>query len=130
MTDNTSKLTQPTVIKILPLFLCNGFEKCEIWKDSDYIRTHCGTKKWRSHKIASKKMDILQDIGFSSKDAQRLVIMEGSQKVNKKNLSLLGSSLVVGSVEELCNHSELWDYTVTDIIIKGITRRKLIIKVK
>ena len=80
--------------------------------------------------IAAKKMDILQEIGFSSEDAQRLVIMEGSQKVNKKTLSLLGTPLAIGSVAELLNHTEVWDYTVTKIIIRGIVRRKIIIKVK
>lgn len=118
-----------TVEKILCLMMSEGFSKCEIWKESDFIRTHCGTKKWRSHSIASKKMNILQDIGFSSKDAQRIVIMEGCQKLTKANLSLLGQPLAIGSIEELSNHTEFQDSIVTGIEIKGIRRNKLIIKI-
>ena len=44
-----------TVKTALYLFMDKGFSKCEIWKESDYIQVHHGTKKYRSHRIASKK---------------------------------------------------------------------------
>lgn len=117
-----------TVKSILFLFVNQGFSKCEIWRESEYIKVH-KKKNMRQHLIASAKMDILQNIGFSSVDARKLVLMEGSQKVNKKNLSLLGNPMAKGSVEELSNHTELWDYTVTGIEIKGFRRKKLIIQI-
>ena len=45
MTDSETKIKQPTVIEILPLFMWDGFIECEIWKESDYRRVHYGTKK-------------------------------------------------------------------------------------
>ena len=48
---------------------------------------------------------------------------------NKKNLSLVGNPMAKGSIEELSNYTELWDYTVTDIEIKGFGRKKLIIQI-
>lgn len=117
-----------TVKSILFLFMNQGFSKCEIWKESDYIKVH-RKKNLRQHLIASAKMDALQNIGLSSVDAQKIVLMEGSQKVNKKNLSLVGNPMAKGSIEELSNYTELWDYTVTDIEIKGFGRKKLIIQI-
>lgn len=73
-------------------------------------------------------MDALQNMGLSSVDAQKLVIMEGTQKINKNNLSLLGNPIAKGSIEELSNCTELWDYTVTSIEIKGFRRKRLIIQ--
>lgn len=41
-------------------------------------------KRFRSHRIASKKMDLLYEAGMAYKDAQKLVIMEGEQKLIKQ----------------------------------------------
>lgn len=117
-----------TVKSILSLFIGCGFSKCEVWKESDYIEVH-RKKKLRCYRIASAKINDLQKIGFSSVDAQRLVIMEGTQKINKTNLSLLGNPIAKGSAEELSNYTELWDCIVTNIEIKGFARKKLIIRI-
>lgn len=42
-------------------------------------------------------MNLLHEAGMDYKDAQKLVIMEGKQKVNKTNSSLLGKTLWIGT---------------------------------
>lgn len=70
--------------------------------------------------IASKKIDLLHELGMSYKDAQKLIIMEGVQKVNKTNLSLLGEPLWTGTIEELSNKQNLWNKSVCDCHIKRV----------
>ena len=64
------------------------------------------------------------------KDAQKLVIMEGEQKVNKTNSSLLGEPLWIGTIEELSNKQNLWNKSVCDCCIKGLFRKKIQIIIK
>ena len=121
-------INEITVKDILYLLIGKGFSKCEVWEKSDYIKVY-KKKNLKQHLIASAKINALQNAGLSSTDAQRLVLMEGSQKINKNNLSLLGKPIVKGSAEEISNRTELWDYTVTNIEIKGFRRKKLIIQI-
>ena len=58
------------------------------YTEKAYINANHHTKRFRSHRIASKKMNLLHEAGMDYKDAQKLVIMEGKQKVNKTNSSL------------------------------------------
>lgn len=125
MINNGIKLKQ-----LVFLFVNKGFKKCEIWEEREYLQTHFGTHKWRSHIIASRKIDLLHKIGLSYTNAQKFVIMEGRQKVNKDNLALLGSLIWIGSIDELSNQRNLWDKNVTDFHIKGIFRNKIEILVK
>ena len=64
------------------------------------------------------------------KDAQKLVIMEGKQKVNKTNSSLLGKPLWIGTIQELSNKQSLWNKSVCDCCIKGLFRKKIQIIIK
>ena len=75
-------------------------------------------------------MDLLYEAGMSCKDAQKLVIIEGEQKVNKTNLSLLGKPLWIGTIEELSNKQNLWNKSVCDCCIKGLFRKKIQIIIK
>lgn len=119
-----------TVKQFVYLSLDCGLKKCELWKKSDYIRTHCGSKTYRSHLIASKKIDILTEIGLDYKIALKLIIMEGHQKVNKKNLSLLGTPIWSGNMDELSNKQNLLNKTICNYYIKGMFNRKIQIIVK
>lgn len=112
------------------LLINGGFRKCRLWREKEYIITHRGTKEWRSHLIASRKMEILKSYGISDMDAQRLVIMEGKQRVNKKNLSLLGKPIWTGSFEELSNKQELFEEVVNNVHIVGLFRDKVEIILK
>lgn len=67
---------------------------------------------------------------FKYKDAQKLVIMEGKQKVNKTNSSLLGKALWIGTIQELSNKQSLWNKSVCDCYIKGLFRKKIQIIIK
>ena len=80
--------------------------------------------------IASKKMDLLTESGLDYKTAQMLVIMEGSQRVNRKNLLLLGKPVWSGTLEELSNRQELWNELVCDCSIEGLFRKTIQIIVK
>lgn len=75
-------------------------------------------------------MDLLHEAGMDYKDAQKLVIMEGKQKVNKTNLSLLGEPLWIGTIEELSNKQNLWNKAVCYCHIKGLFRNKIQIVLK
>ena len=119
-----------TVRQIVYLLINCGFQKCELWTQKAYINVNHHTKKFRSHRIASKKMDLLHKAGMAYKDAQKLVIMEGKQKVNKTNLSLLGEPLWTGTIEELYNKQNLWNKSVLDCEIKGLFRKKIQIIIK
>ena len=119
-----------TVKQIVYLLISCGFQKCELWTEKAYINANHGTKRFRSHRIASKKMDLLYEAGMSYKDAQKLVIMEGEQKVNKTNLSLLGKPLWIGTIEELSYKQNLWNKSVCDCCIKGLFRKKIQIIIK
>lgn len=119
-----------TVRQIVYLLISCGFQKCELWTQKAYINVNHTTKRFRSHRIASKKMDLLHEAGMAYKDAQKLVIMEGKQKVNKTNLSLLGEPLWTGTIEELSNKQNLWNKSVLDCNIKGLFRKKIQIIIK
>lgn len=113
-------------IKQISYLLCDaGFKKCEIWKESDYVRVHNKTKEYRSHLIATEKMNILEKEGLSEKAAQAFVILEGKQKVNKKNLSLLGTPVWKGTIETLTNQERFYDEPVRNCYIKGIFRNRI-----
>ena len=116
------------------LLMSCGFRKCELWTEKAYVNVNHNTKKFRSHRIASKKIDLLHEAGMAYRDAQRLVIMEGEQKVNKTNLSLLGEPLWTGTIaelyEELYNKQNLWNKFVCDCCIKGLFRKKIQIIIK
>lgn len=116
-----------TVKQILFLLIGKGFSKCVIWTSKDYLATHFLSKSIRSSQIATKFMDNLISNGIPTWKAQQLVILNGSPRLSKKNLKLLGEPIVVGSVDELSNHMELWERKVTDIHIQGIIRRKVIL---
>lgn len=119
-----------TVRQIVYLLISCGFQKCELWTQKAYINVNHTAKRFRSHRIASKKMDLLHEAGMAYKDAQKLVIMEGKQKVNKTNLSLLGEPLWTGTIEELSNKQNLWNKSVLDCNIKGLFRKKIQIIIK
>lgn len=119
-----------TVRQIVYLLISCGFQKCELWTQKAYINANHTTKRFRSHRIASKKMDLLHETGMAYKDAQKLVIMEGKQKVNKTNLSLLGEPLWTGTIRELSNKQNLWNKSVLDCNIKGLFRKKIQIIIK
>ncbi len=118
------------VRQLVYLLINCGFQKCELWTQKAYINVNHTTKRFRSHRIASKKMDLLHKAGMAYKDAQKLVIMEGKQKVNKTNLSLLGEPLWTGIIEELSNKQNLWNKSVLDCNIKGLFRKKIQIIIK
>lgn len=119
-----------TVRQLVYLLMSCGFRKCELWEQEAYINANHKTKEFRSHRIASKKMDLLHEAGMDYKDAQKLVIMEGKQKVNKTNLSLLGKPLWIGTIEELSNKQNLWNKAVCYCHIKGLFRNKIQIVLK
>lgn len=101
------------------------FESVNFGHKKAYINANCKTKTLRSHRIASKKIDLLHEAGLAYKDAQKFVIMEGKQKVNKTNLSLLGEPLWIGTIEELSNKQNLWNKSVCDCCINGLFRNKI-----
>lgn len=119
-----------TLKELSYLFIHKGFTSCEIWTEEDYLATHFLSKSLLSHQIASKKIDILVKNGFSRKYAQWFVFWEGKQKANKKNLSLLGTPIWTGTIEELSNETLLYDKIVSDCHFRGIFRRKIDIIVK
>ena len=107
------------------LMLNCKFKKCELWTYTAYTRVHHHTKSFRSHMIASAKMDLLTKAGLEYSTAQKLVIMEGNQRINKKNLSLLGVPIWTGTLDELFNYQNLWNESVCDCYVKGFFRKKL-----
>lgn len=120
------KFYERITIKQLTYLLMNcGLQKCELWTEKAYINVHHNTKTFRAHRIATKKMDLLHDAGLSHKDAQKWVTMEGKQKVNKSNLSLLGMPIWTGTIEELSNKQNLWNKSICDCYIKGFLRNKI-----
>lgn len=119
-----------TVRQLVYLLMSCGFRKCELWEQEAYINANHGTNEFRSHRIASKKMDLLHEAGMDYKDAQKLIIMEGKQKVNKTNLSLLGEPLWIGTIEGLSNKQNLWNKAVCYCHIKGLFRNKIQIVLK
>lgn len=119
-------LNENVTIKQLVCLLMNcGFRKCELWTQKAYINANHASKRFRAHRIASKKMDLLHEAGLDYKDAQKLVIMEGKQEVNKINLSLLGEPLWTGTIEELSNEQNLWNKSVCDCNISGLFRNQI-----
>lgn len=63
-----------TVKQLVYLLISCGFRKCELWTQKAYINANCKTKTLRSHRIASKKIDLLHEAGLAYKDAQKFVI--------------------------------------------------------
>lgn len=47
-----------TVKQLVYLLISCGFRKCELWTQKAYINANCKTKTLRSHRIASKKIDL------------------------------------------------------------------------
>ena len=119
-----------TVKQLVYLLISCGFRKCELWTYEAYINANHKSKEFRSHRIATKKMDLLHEAGMDYKDEQKFVLMEGKQKVNKTNLSLLGEPLWNGTIEELSNKQNLWNKSVCDCYIKGLFRKKIQIIIK
>lgn len=119
-----------TIKQIVYLLISCGFQKCELWTEKAYINANHHTKRFRSHRIASKKMNLLHEAGMDYKDAQKLVIMEGKQKVNKTNSSLLGKPLWIVTIQELSNKQSLWNKSVCDCCIKGLFKEKIQIIIK
>lgn len=120
-----SQFERITVKQLIRLLMRCGLKKCELWKINEYILVHSRSKAFRRHLIASKKMDLLHEAGLAYNDAQRLVIMEGTQKVNKRNLSLLGTSIWTGTINELYNQQSFCDKFVCDCHINGLFRNKI-----
>lgn len=119
-----------TIKQAVSLLLNCGFKKCELWTEKAHVQRYHKSKAFCSHMIASKKIDLLTESGLEYKTAQMLVIMEGNQRVNKKNLSLLGKPVWSGTLEELSNKQELWNELVCDCFVEGLLRRKIQIIVK
>lgn len=111
--------------QLIPLIMNCGFKKCELWTMQEYIQVHCKNNKFRSHQIASKKMNLLNKMGLSYTDAQKLIIMEGNQKINKSNLSLLGMPIWTGTIEALSNKQSFWNKCVLDCNITGLFKHKI-----
>ena len=61
-----------TVKQLVYLLISCGFRKCELWTYEAYINTNHKSKEFRSHRIATKKMDLLHEAGMDYKDAQKL----------------------------------------------------------
>lgn len=116
-----------TIKQLIILLMNCKFKRCELWTEKEYRLTHSHTKKFRSHMIASKKMDLLAKLGMDYKDAQKWIILEGKQKVNKKELSILGTPLWTGKMEELSNNADFLNMQVCDCYTEGLFRRKIII---
>jgi len=118
-----------TVRQFIILSLGFGFKRCEVWTVSAYVQTHHPNKKFLSHRISSKKIDLLIKAGFSDSSATKLVLLEGEQKVNKKNLALLGEPTYVGTLDGLGNkdNADLWDKLMFEYYVTGIVRKKVII---
>lgn len=118
-----------TVRQLIILSIGFGFKRCELWTDRAYVQTHHPNKKFLSHRIASKKIDLLIKAGLSDRAALTLVSLEGEQKVNKKNLALLGEPTYVGTLDGLGNKdkADLWDKLVFEFYVTGIVRKKVII---
>lgn len=57
-----------TVRQLVYLLMSCGFRKCELWKQGAYINANHNTKEFRSHRIASKKMDLLHEAGMDYKN--------------------------------------------------------------
>ena len=119
-----------TIKQAASLLLNCGFKKCELWTEKAHVQRYHNSKAFRSHMIASKKMDLLTESGLDYKTAQMLVIMEGNQRVNRKNLLLLGKPVWSGTLEELSNRQELLNELVCDCSIEGLFRKTIQIIVK
>lgn len=111
-----------TIKQCVNLALAFGFRKCELWTDKDYAATHTNRARM-SHMIATKKINLLLEIGVDYAHAQRAVIMEGRQKLNKRNMSLLGSPIWAGTLSELYNSPHMWNKMVDSCHVKGLFRK-------
>lgn len=120
-------LYSPSVTLKMCIYLLMGcgIRKCEVWEESAYLNVHYHTRSWRKHMVASKKMDILHRDGLPYHMAQKLVIMEGNQRLSRSNLLLLGTPLYIGAIEELSNRQDLWNKQVCEIVVKGLLRKKI-----
>ena len=104
-----------------------NYKNCEVWRASEYIWRTAGTRKSRKHLIAAKLIDILIDNGISPWEATIRVCVEADCSLKKKNLDLLGKPLLTGSIEEICNHTEIYQEKVWKIKVAGLFRNKIII---
>lgn len=106
------------------LFVGSGFKRCEVWNEEEYLATH-RNKDFLKLAIESKKIELLQEEGFSYIGALKMVFLEGEQKVNRKNLSLLGKPIWQGNIDELSNQQDLWDKNICSLHITGLFRNKI-----
>ena len=116
-----------TFKQVINLMMTCNYKNCEVWNSSDYVwRTH-GTKKFRKHRVASKIIEILVENGMPPGEAEIRTAVEVDCKLSKKNLDLLGKPLLAGSVDEISNHTEIYEEKVWKIKVTGLFRNKLII---
>lgn len=102
-----------------------GFKKCELWERSTYAKRYGGSKEYRSDMIASEQIELLHEAGMTYKEAVIQLCLSGEPKYNKANLSLLGTPIWIGTIEELSNRSDLWSKYVYDCRIFGLFRNKI-----
>lgn len=100
------------------LLVGSRFKRCAVWNEEEYLATH-RNKEFLKHAIASKKVELLQKDGLSYGVALKKIFLEGEQKVNRKNLSLLGKPIWDGAIDELSNQLYLYDKNVCNIHITG-----------
>jgi hypothetical protein len=124
-------LTDTINLKPFICMLSNcGFKRCTLWHEKEYLMTHTKTRMWKSHMIASRKIDILHSQGLPYSVAQKWVLLEGNQNVTKKNLALFGKPIFHGTLEELSKICYLWNEDVCDFHISGIFRNRIEIILK
>lgn len=102
-----------------------GIKKYELWEIGDYGRTHWHTKDFLSHLIASKQIDSLIKMGYTSHAAMFFTVIGGSPRVNKKNLALLGSPMGFGHICELLEDPYWKDVPVDTVSTKGLFRKTI-----
>ena len=113
-----------------PFLIICGVREYEVWTEKEYRLTHSHTKKFRSHMLASKKMNLLAESGMDYKDAQKWIILEGKQRINRKELSILGTPFWAEKVRELPDKVDFQNLQICNCCIEGIFRRKIILIVK
>ena len=111
-----------TIKQCVNLALAFGFRKCELWTTKDYAATHT-TRSRMSHMIATKKINMLLEIGVDYSHAYWAVMMEGRQKLNKRNMALLGLPIWTGTLSELYNSPHMWNKMVDSCHVKGLFRK-------
>lgn len=54
--------------QLVYLLMSYSFQKCKLWEQEAYINANHKTKEFRSHKIASKKIDLLHEAEMNYKN--------------------------------------------------------------